>query len=230
MSGKSGDDPNDDYYVSLAPTSHFNRFWEDMYKVSALGAFLSQSILDSDVIVKENGAFKSGLDALTYTDHLLFTKILDNFQSFVVDVICECIERNPKMIGPYTLKAEMLFQYDDIGELRRVAVEQMATKFSYLNIADLDEELRSRFGFPLFEKKFTKLKIRRLVEIRNAIVHTHGKKSSNFIKRVGAKFDKMGEEILIPHPAEVGDYVERIAENIDKRAKSHFGLEPEDEQ
>ncbi|WP_152567956.1 hypothetical protein [Sphingopyxis sp. LC81] len=227
MSAGGDSDFEDDYYVSLLPTEHFNRFWEHQHKVTQFGHFVSRSLVDSKSINTRGSAFDSNYEALEYNNRLLFTRILDNFQTFVTEIISACMQKNPKMLGAYTLKAEILFQYDDLGELRKLAVEQMATKFSYMNIADLDDELRSRFGFPLFERKITKLRIKRLVEIRNAIVHNRGLKSSNFVKRVGAKVDRIGDEIAFAHPADVGSYIERIAEDVDQRAKLHFGLEPE---
>ncbi|MFM2410392.1 MAG: hypothetical protein RL481_1220 [Pseudomonadota bacterium] len=159
-----------------------------------------------------------------FTRETVFTRMIDNFQSYVVEIIADAFDLNPNMIINHKIDGSLAFNFSDIHELRVAVIEQMATKYSYLNVVDLDADLRSRFGFYLLEHKITKLRLKRLIEIRNLIVHNRSKINRKFIDAVGSKSDFYGDLVRLGNTRAIDEYLINLAADIDGRAQKQFKL------
>ncbi len=161
------------------------------------------------------------------TDETVFTRLVDNFQSYIVEIITRAFDENPSMIVNHKIDGSLAFSFSDIHELRIAVIEHMATKYSYLNVVDLDAELRSRFGFFLFPNRITKLRLRRIIEIRNLIVHNRSKINRKFMDAAGSKFDVYGQLVRLGNTRIMDRYLTNLAAEIDQRAREQFKLKKE---
>jgi hypothetical protein len=159
-----------------------------------------------------------------FTDETVFTRLVDNFQSYVVEIITNAFDNNPNMIVNHKIDGNLVFNFSDIHELRIAVIEQMATKYSYLNVVDLDNELRSRFGFFLFAKRITKYRLRRIIEVRNLIIHNRSKINRKFIDAAGSKFDVYGQLVRLGNTRLMDRYLINLAADIDQRAQQQFNI------
>lgn len=215
------------YYASLQSTREFNRFWIESHKLTRWGL-----------------ATLNGLDNLTLSDgdpiplperialwrfikESLIAREVDNFQTYVVELISAILQKKPAMIPSGKIDAQTVFQFESLDDLRKLVVENMASKYSYMNIIDLGDELQSKYSFALFPSRIRKLRVKRLVGIRNLIVHNRGLVNRRFVDDCGSKHDALGKPVNIPGGTRTASYLLRAAEDIDKLACDKFEMEAE---
>jgi hypothetical protein len=215
------------YYISLLGTKEYNRFWRDGHNQTKLGlaAFSGLALLQEKDPEKWDA--EKVADLVGYINSSIFVKCVDNFQIYIVDLLSSIFVNNPKMIPAGQIEGRLAFEFDDVRDLRAHVVEQAATKYSYMNIVDLDEDLKKKFSFDVFENKLQRLRVRRLVEIRNIVVHNRSIINRVFIRKVGFKSDKLGQFVSVPSALMYDRYFNGLARQIDQRARGKFNLRSE---
>ena len=218
----------ENYYSELTGTSEFNEYWRQGHLLTTWG--LATSVGVEECLKNEQFDNERGDEVIEFLHQSALCRAVDNFQSYVVDIIVSAFSRNPDLIFPKkTTKISNIFRFNNLDELRRFAIEEGASDYGYQNVVDIDKDLRSRFGFGILNGRLRRLRLRRIIEIRNMIVHNRARKSHRFVDQIGAKFDRFGDVVRFPHPLNIDDYLHNAAVDIDLIAKKHFGLKAEHE-
>jgi hypothetical protein len=215
---------SESYYVSSVGTPEYDRYWKYSHKQIRLGLVALEGI-DAKKQQDDWDLDDSEEDDLRrYIDECVLVRAVDNFQAYVVELLSKIFSQRPEMIAGNKIDARAIFEISDIRDLKRYAVEEMATKYSFMNVVDLDTELRSKFAFGLFQTKIRKIRIKRIVEIRNLVVHNRGIINNTFMKKTGSRYDTLGTLVKFPHPVIVIKYLDSAAIDIDRHANEKFTL------
>ena len=169
--------------------------------------------------------FKEAQNADRLLIELMFSNAVDNFKTYIADIILLCVSKKPNLLFGKTLDAKSIFQTDDINELRAALIEKHVAELSYGNIDDLIKFVKDRMGLDTLQKsKITPKRLNRLIQIRNIITHNRGIVNSLYITRSGSRSDRLGDAVSVPHPLRTSGYLQRLAVLLDAQAVQKFGL------
>jgi hypothetical protein len=190
------------YYASYQATPQFCRFWDEGHNQTRLGTAAFAGMMSIAKEEPDRWDKDELLQLVRYVEESIFTKIIDNFQTYTVELIAAIFTQRPEMVPNSKFDTRLAFDFASIEDLRTNIVETLATKHAFMNIIDLDDELRQKYSFSLFMNKFRRLRVRRMVEMRNVIVHNRGIINRTFLRKAAAKADILGAKVNPPsgHP------------------------------
>ena len=127
-----------------------------------------------------------------------FIKLFGDFESFMYEFLVELYSKYPKSIGEEKkIDAKKIFEADNIEDLRRHVVDDLAVSDSY-EIKTWKSILENRFNIVIFPDNKSEELFLVLNEIRNAILHSNGNANVKTIQKLSylnANFVKRGEAI-----------------------------------
>ena len=203
-------------------TEAFDRFWNHGIGVTEVGSvayFGLNRARTKKKFTKSDYDFDKVERAV---EEMLLARIVDNFQSYVVDLLLEIYLVRPEIVPKGSVTYRELFGSADILELRKIAIEKTVSSYGYMNIVDLSDEIKKSLSFPIFDHWLTKRRVKRIVEIRNLIVHNRSTINETFIEKVGCKHDRFGSQVSVPNAVGVLRYLDALANDIDCRAAVKF--------
>lgn len=212
------------HLTNLHCTKEYEDFWHDSHIQTRLAVTTfagAQHLLKAE---PDDWNHSEVGEVIQYVYGLMYSRLVDNFQTYIVGLVSRIFSEKPEMVPSQSIETKIIFKFGNINDLKNHLVEQAATKYSYMNIVDLDEELSKKFGFRIFSTKIQALRVKRIVEIRNILVHNRGILNQTFIGKVGAKADKLSVKIRVPMPLGTDKYLNFVAAEVDKRAILKFGL------
>jgi|UPI0008315642 hypothetical protein len=157
-------------------------------------------------------------------DEMTFQRVIDNFQTYIVDLLAEIFSSRPEMIPSGQIDRRAIFQ-ENISEQRIMALDQLLRGFSYESIESLSDKLQKLFKFYIFESDDELVRLKSYVEIRNALVHNRGRADYRYRVDFNSGGRKQGTPVSIPEVMPVLEDVSRMAAYMDVTAEQKFGLE-----
>lgn len=184
------------------------------------GGWLKQINEQKHITDKEN--YELGV---RHGKELLFVSVVDNFQCYLTEVLSLIFHKIPEALSDKSTKNSIIFQFTDIVELKKHIVDMAVLGFGYKSIDDLDQYFVNNLKMKLFESWMEKRRLNRLIQIRNIIAHNRGVINQQFMGKCGAKFDKIGDKVIIPNVSLVDRYVINLAQKFDRRLVQKFKIE-----
>lgn len=155
---------------------------------------------------------------------LLFSHAVDNFQSYLSDLLHHILEHYPKAMFGKKIDAKVLYEVPDLDSLKRRAVDKYVMDLGYKNAGELAEFLKDNFGLVTLSHSLTKLRLNRAIQIRNIIAHNRGIVNDVFIFRSGSKVDRVGDKVKTIHPLVISGYLAQLVDKLDVEARKKFDL------
>ncbi|MFM7859453.1 MAG: hypothetical protein ACKO96_47900 [Flammeovirgaceae bacterium] len=160
--------------------------------------------------------------------HMMAVSAVDNFNSFLSELVLEVLEKDPRPLSGKQFPVKAILEHNDINELKRSVVEKFIVDLGYQNINDLSEFLSKNFGIKSLNGSLTRLRLSRLIQIRNVITHNRGVVNGVFLNRSQSKRDKLEDLVWVPHPVRLSGYLTGLVRAIDDEATTKFQLEESD--
>ena len=198
-------------------------YWE-----RALDLLGCDLVIDGGIIY--NGEHGHDLLKESLTSHeeilsqLLFAAHVDNFQSYLTDLLLEILEARPRILASGQTKNETVFDSPDLESLKRYIIEKHVVNLGYKKVEDLDEYFNKTLNFNLTAGRFQELRLTRIIQLRNIIAHNRGLISTLFLARAGAKADVVGQRAQSSNLYTVQNFLMRIAIRLDTESAAKFGL------
>jgi hypothetical protein len=209
------------HFTEAMCTQHYKNFWTSTADITTSGVVFFTGMEKRQA---ENDDLGEMLRAQSTFLESVFCRGVDRFQTYVVELVADIFGSRPEMIPDIKISSREIFQTNDITDLQKRIIEEAASRYSYLNIVDLSLELEKKFSFSLFSSHLSMLRTRRIIEIRNILVHARGVINRQFISKVGATADQIGTQVSLPHPIMTDHYLHSIAVKIDRNAIEKFRL------
>lgn len=156
---------------------------------------------------------------------MLLSRAVDLFQTYLYSLLDVIFSQRPEMLPDKKISVREVFKATHLDELKAAAIGSIVNEYSYKNIIDLHDLLEKNFGFSLFERNITKVRVNRLIQKRNIIAHNNGTVNNRFIDQVGCKLDQVGMRVKIGQAYFRFRYLSSLAASIDKRASEKFSLD-----
>ncbi len=155
---------------------------------------------------------------------LLFASTVDNFQSYLSDIIYEILSNYPETMFGKKFDARLVFENPDIDSARRRIVDKYVMELGYKSADDLSKFMIDSFGIRVLSNKLTRLRLNRLIQIRNIVAHNRGLVNELYLFRSKSKSDRLGQSVKIPNALRAADYFFGLVNAMDREAMIKFNL------
>lgn len=158
---------------------------------------------------------------------LILTRTVDNFLSFVSELLALIYETKPQMLrSAEHERIDYVLNFESMDELRAAIAERKVERLSFLGLRELSDCLKSQINFELFPSAEELKQASLLVEMRNICVHSRGiigtisaRRFSEFRGQIGKRLDFSHERIR-----ELRRFLENAVFDVDVRATEKFAL------
>ena len=165
---------------------------------------------------------EDGPDGDRMLEELLFASTIDNFNTYLSEILVEVIETDPRPIAGKKFSAKQAFTTSDIETLRKQIIEKFVLDLGYQNIDSLTEFLQENFGLKTLDHWLTKARLNRYIQIRNIITHNRGYSNQTYLFRSKSKVDVDGEKVFVPFALTSAKYLGRLVDKLDKEIDRKF--------
>ncbi|MEU0437245.1 hypothetical protein ABZ153_37710 [Streptomyces sp. NPDC006290] len=159
-------------------------------------------------------------------DDLRTMRCTDHFLTYISQLLGLLFVENPHMLAQsnseYRLKDVM--RHPDMNAFLRHAAESEVRSLSYKGMRELYRDLKSKFGFRIFEDAGDLNFAVEAVAIRNLLVHNNGVIDSRFAAEVPKYAEDEGERVHHIKVGHIENFFVLAAVGIDKRAREKWGL------
>lgn len=157
---------------------------------------------------------------------LFLCKAVDNYLSYISELIgLIFIEKPETLKSKETVKLDFILNHNNFNELVKEIAEVKINELSYKGLNELDDYLKDKINFPLFNDSLYKTKAIEVVEIRNIFIHNRGTVNKVFLNRVKSKKYKIGQSIMLEEDLAIKiSELENHVRDLDKRAIKKFKL------
>jgi hypothetical protein len=208
------------------PTYALYRYLDEALRLTRVGVALLASVKPIvDDFEFEEIDDPDVIEVCRMADEFIFQKSVDNFQTYLADLLAEIFTTKPEMIPSGEIDRKELFQPKSLAEIRINAVESLLRKLSYRNTGDLSDWLSRNFSFPLITSREDGKVVQSMVETRNMLVHNRGMQDYRYRSEFSVGDRSRGNRIDVSKAIPTLDRLTKIAGDIDKRAAQKFGLE-----
>lgn len=163
-----------------------------------------------------------------YLAELIISKMIDIYKIYLVQLIEEIYVANPQRLrSEATRTLNDILQYNTMQEFIHSVIKSKMQEISHYSLHEITVLMDKKFKFKLFTLPDIEEKITELNEIRNLIVHNHGKVNEKFKKKFPNNPAEVGEKVILDLGEKISDcfgLVRFSAEEIDERAIDKFGL------
>jgi hypothetical protein len=208
----------------------------------ALGGETLPSGFDASVPLEEGGGpYQRGLRRLSpVVLQMLFARSIDNFESYLSEVVSECLHAKPEALrsGDAKVSVELVFTATSLDELREELIERRVNELSYLGFDKLTDWITDQLGVSDLRTSAARDTLAEYSEVRNCIVHHRSKVSQRYLSKVRASTEmKVGQPIDVTFDMLylVARATTEVAVALDASLRDKFGLsqvsihEPESE-
>src|SRR5271163_3366610 len=137
-------------------------------------------------------------DNLEVLNHMTFCAVVDNYLAYVSDLLTLIFKAKPESLkSSQTMEIEDILQYASMDELVNHIADRKVNQLAYKGMEDLDRELKKSLGLTLFDDPGDLTEARRLIEMRNLIVHNRGIINPLYISRTQCTALTCGEQIKV---------------------------------
>lgn len=154
-------------------------------------------------------------------------RLVDAFLVYVTDLLALIYRTKPQVLmSDEQVKLDFILRFATMEDLIVALAEQQVEKRAFLGLQELSKYFDTRLRLPLLLNDYMLDNVAEAVEIRNIIVHNHGRVSPTFKRRLPNYPAEVGDRIQVKYPS-LGLLALRLtlhAYAIDKRAAEKFGL------
>jgi hypothetical protein len=201
------------------------------------GAYVARQALDGkEQIITEAGALADRepgprtkflrINRQVFLEMFL-SRMVDNFQNYLVDLIREILHSNPSMLSTrqQSLTLEEVLTYDRIEDLVHDVVERKVNSLSYEGFSDLQKWCTDR-GIPISVPASRLAEVIELIATRNIIAHNRGIVDERYIRSVRHPSFSIGarRDLSVDYFYEAKTLLDKIVYNTDKSAQKKFRL------
>ncbi|MER6836324.1 hypothetical protein ABT320_20455 [Streptomyces cellulosae] len=159
-------------------------------------------------------------------DDLRAMRCVDHFLTYISQLLGLLFVENPHMLAhsnsEYKLKDVM--RHADMDTFLRHAAESEVRSLSYKGMRELYRDVKSKFGFRIFEDAGDLNFAVEAVAIRNLLVHNNGIIDSRFKMELPKFADDEGERVRNFKAWHIENFFVLAAVDIDERARQKWGL------
>ncbi len=166
-------------------------------------------------------------EAKFVADSMLFSKVVDNFQTYVVDLLLLVFTEYPHAFFSKKVDVSRVFDCSSLESLQRDIVEKEVSSLSYKSLTDLNAFIFKATGCRLFQNDLMLRRVAHLTALRNVIVHSRGIVTPFSKERLPHSNYVVGQVVRHPVPFTTMKYLFHCGKHIDHSATSHFSLPAE---
>jgi hypothetical protein len=161
----------------------------------------------------------------------LCIRSVDNFLSFVAEVIQLAMRKRPAMLrSQETLTVEEVMSFSTFPNLVSHLIDRTLNRLAYKSIEEVERFIRERTNVELFSDENERLLLTVAIEMRNIYSHNRGNVSNVTLKRL-SRFDhslalRRGQRLdaTIAELFELVDNLAGIARRLDGALAAKFGI------
>jgi hypothetical protein len=158
---------------------------------------------------------------------MFFSRLIDNFQKYLVDVIREILRSKPKMLRTrqHSITLDELLEYERIEDLVHDVIERRVNALSYEGFVALQEWCKER-GIQIEVPAAQHEAVVELIATRNIIAHNRGCIDEKYARAVGVTRSQIGTHRLLSVDYFFGAHslLSDVVFKTDTAATSKFGL------
>ncbi|WP_448661847.1 hypothetical protein ACG3SL_14335 [Sphingomonas sp. CJ20] len=167
---------------------------------------------------------EDGNKAYNVLNMLLFANAVDNFQTYLTELVYEILLTDPRPIFGKKFPADLLFSAPDMRSLQKSVIDRFVLDLGYQNIDELSKMLDSNFGIKTLNHWLSRKRLNRYIQMRNIITHNRGIVNELYLHKSRSKSDRLGKKVNVYKPLCAQKYLSSLAEHIDVEAASKFNL------
>lgn len=158
---------------------------------------------------------------------MIFSRIVDNFQVYLVSLIREILVVKPEILHNKqpTVSIEQILKVDSIDSLLQEIIESKVSELSNRGFGNIEEWCLSR-GIPIVVNKMDKMKIVEYIAIRNIIVHNRCIVDEKYVKAAEKSKFNVGDlrEIEVDELFNMINIFTTLVKETDNSSIEKFGL------
>ena len=158
---------------------------------------------------------------------LFLSRLVDNFQCYIVSVIREVLNVQPRVLvsSQPTLSLEYVFQFQNIEDLQADVVEAKVNDLSYQGFQKLKQWCLER-SIPIIVDSVFEAKLVELISIRNIIVHNRGIIDKKYLRTHRDSKFEFGKlrEIDVDELFESDNILHKVVSDTDIAIQGKFNL------
>jgi hypothetical protein len=158
---------------------------------------------------------------------MLVTRSIDSFESYVTDLLTLIYQTDPRRLrSDEQVTFKEVLAHQDMDALVKYMVEKRVSALSFKGMKALNDDIKRRLDFELFDDTATLDRVSRLNETRNLIVHNRAKVDQKYIDGLrGAATLQKGDPLILgsKYVGEEIGFLNRTVAAIDERAAAKFG-------
>lgn len=159
---------------------------------------------------------------------MFLTRLVDNFQVFVVDIIRAVLHEKPEILKSrqQQVSVEYVLEFDSVEDLVQDLIEGKVNNLAYEGFRDLQEWCDGK-GIPLLVPDDETAQIESLIALRNLIVHNRCIVDAKYLRTVGSSELEIGDRVEFDlDPVLEGlDLLNTIVNTTDAAVCGKFGVE-----
>jgi len=114
---------------------------------------------------------------------------VDNFLSYISDILQLCISRRPEMLrSSDTITLEEAVRFSRHGDLVSYLIDRTISRLSYKSFSEIEKYVSDKAGIDLVASEDERSLLMTSIELRNIYTHNRGEASEQTIKRL-ERFD-----------------------------------------
>ena len=160
-----------------------------------------------------------------FNNKMAYQLVYNAFQSYLAALIKQIYNRQKNMLN---LKDKVSFkeiiQFSRMNDLTSYLIDKRINDLTFQSIQDLNLDFYEKYGFKFFETQLRTQTISRIAQRRNLLVHNNGIVNHGFIERTGDRRSKVGQHVKLCLATTLIEYLQEVAVDIDRRARTKFGL------
>lgn len=214
-------------------STSFGRFHAEHEKL--LQFFRGTTTMAVEAAARSTLATRSSGDPLSFLgknlalmNNLLFGRGVDNFLTYVSEILYEVFLRRPEILKTSqreTTVAEVL-EHATRADFIAFVAEDLVRELAYKGLANLNKFVGKKLKVPLVEKDTDLETLVRIVEDRNLIAHNRGVVNKLYLHRVAKPRHLLSRRLPFHTHETVEDYVflHDVAADFDARVRAKFRL------
>jgi hypothetical protein len=155
-----------------------------------------------------------------------FCRMVDLYLVYVAELLGLIFRSKPEALkSSETITIASILEYSTFDDLIEHITERRVLELSYKGVSALNDYLKQRLGFELFDNEEELKRTIRIVELRNLLVHNRGAVNRIFLSRVPDAPEKLGQRVMVA--MEVGGdlrFLLNVCRATDARAAAKFGV------
>ena len=131
-----------------------------------------------------------------YFCFLAYTRSMDNFVSYLKDILIEVMNKKPELLKSNELESvEFILSFNNMEDLKKTLIDRKIEKLLYKGIDELLKYFKDRLGLDLVHDTGDKMVLNQMIKQRNLIVHNRGIISNTFAKEFPQYEKNIGDTI-----------------------------------